>query len=232
MRSTWSRIDSFINWLEHGWFLGQVAGAIGLGKLFADILKMYTSIPATYISAIWWIATAFFMFLLTWGIRLLRSRKPPVIQTSTAVEKPQVQLKEIDNMYNANRGLLLHEVEESVRVEAAKYPNDEREAKLIQHVSTLMVVGFLEFTWYSIFGSQIRALEHLNKGVATLEDLKPYFSQESEKRPQYPFESWIGYLKHQMLIIQDGYNVNITVRGKDFLKYLVQNGRTANDKTF
>lgn len=60
----------------------------------------------------------------------------------------------------------------------------------------------------------------------------PYYIQEMEKRPQYTFESWFGYLKNQILIRQDGYNVNITVRGKEFLKYLVQYGRTASDKQY
>ena len=228
----WSRVDSLINWMEHGWFLAQIAGSIGLGKLLAELLKMHTAITSSYLTAIEWIATACFLLLLTWVVRFIRSRKPPIIQTSIAVQKPQVQLSEIDNLHKIHQGLMLQEVEASVAEEAAKYPNAEREAKLVQHVATLMVVGFFESTWYSIFGSQIRALERLNKGVGKVEDLMPYYVHDSEKRPQYPFESWFGYLKLQVLIRQDEYNINITVRGKDFLKYLVQHGRTASDKAF
>ena len=97
-------------------------------------------------------------------------------------------------------------------------------------MATVIIVALFDEVWHTIFGSQILALEHLNKAMAKIEDLYPYYQEGLDKRPQYSFESWFGFLKSNVLIRQEGYNIGITVRGKEFLKYLVNIGRTAKDK--
>jgi hypothetical protein len=234
MAWTWSRVDSYLSWLEHGWLLIQIAGSIGLGKLIEALLKMKTTIPPLYITAIWWLATASILALLLWIGRIVRNRKPPVMQTvTTTTDRGGVNLQEVEKLYEANKGPVLTECEDSLRVQAEQFrAGNERDTFLIRNLSLVIVIAFFEATWYSIFGSQIRALERLNKGVAKIEDLHLYYNQDLDQRPQYPFEAWFGYLKNQILIRQDGFNLNITVRGKEFLKYMVQYGRTASDKKF
>ncbi len=141
------------------------------------------------------------------------------------------QFAEIERIYKTYDNQLLRETEELFRASARKcQAGDEREGFLIRNLATITILAFFESTWHSIFASQLTALEQLNKGFLKIEDLRPYFQINAEQRPQYQFESWFGYLKTQVLIRQDGYNVGITVRGREFLKYLVENGRTTKDK--
>lgn len=163
MAWTWSRVDRFLNWVEHGWFVTQIVGSIGLGKLVEAMLKTYTRIPLPCITAIWWLSAATFLILLMWLARLVKSRKPLVIQTTTATEKGGVKLHEIEKFYEVHQGPLLRECEDSVREEVEKCKlGNEREAFLIRHLATMIVMAFFAETRYAIFGSQIRALERLN----------------------------------------------------------------------
>jgi hypothetical protein len=227
----WSRVDHFFKWAEHGYFAFQILVSLGVGKLVGAILRIHTQIPEAYITPIWWLSAAAAMGALIGVTRLTRSRKPPVIQATTVTETGGVNLEMIEKMRREFQGPLIQECEKSIGESAEKIkPDSERVKFLLRNLATVIVVAFFETTWQIIFGSQIRALERLNRGMAKIDDLFPYYNENLEKRPQYPFESWFGYLKNQLLIRQDGYNVNITVRGKEFLKFLVQSGRTANDK--
>jgi hypothetical protein len=226
----WERLEWFLKWLEHGYLLVEIAGAIGLGRGVQALLAAYTKISAPFLEAIWWLAAAGFMGLFILIGRAIRNRKPVVVQTTTLTTTAKVSAQ-IETFRKNLDPDLLKECEDLIQAEANGYKNAaEREAFLLHGFSTTLLVGFFDVTWHIIFGSQIRALERLNKGTASLEQLRVYYNQHLEKRPQYPFESWFGYMKDQTLLRQDGHNIQITVRGKAFLKYLVQYARTADDK--
>ena len=127
---------------------------------------------------------------------------------------------------------MMEEFEAAIRKYVEKYRSgQERDSFFVRSLATVVIVAFFESTWYGIFGSQILALEHLNKTMSKMEDLYPYYQEQLDKRPQYSFESWFGFMKSNLLLRQEGYNIGITVRGKEFLKYLVNSGRTSKDKS-
>jgi hypothetical protein len=227
------RLKSGLEWLQHGDLLIRLVGSIGLGQVVKALLTKYSHLDPIWIAPIWWLASAVFLAVLVWLGRVIARKKPEVIQNRPAATSGTMQFQVVENFYQTYDNQLLRECEDSVRLEAQKRQSAaEREAFLVKTLSAVIILAFFEGTWNVIFGSQIRALELLNKGIAKVEDLRPHYEQDLDKRPQYPFESWYGYLKEQVLIRQDGYNVAITVRGKEFLKYLVQCGRTDSDRKF
>ncbi len=92
-------------------------------------------------------------------------------------------------------------------------------------------------TWLTIYRSQIEALEELNTAGATVVgSLRRFYDSAAKAAPDFyrttSFESWVHYMNAYALIRQDGNIVQITVRGKDFLKYLVTRGRSKKQRLF
>jgi len=222
------RTGGVIDWVIRGEMVWRILVALGAGKLVQILLA--ARIPEQYRTAVWLLVSAAILWLLVqWG-RWANKNKAPVVQTTALATTAKVS-SQIE-IYRKNLDVdLLQECEGLIQAEANGYKNAaEREAFLLHGFSTILLIGFFDITWHIIFASQIRALERLNKGAASIEELRTYYNQGLEKRPQYPFESWFGYMKDNTLLRQDGHNIQITVRGKAFLKYLVQYGRTVADK--
>lgn len=230
MASLFSRADKFFNWLEHGYLLVQIAVAIGVGRLIRAILLSYTKLPGPYVSAIWWLSGGIALTALMVAGQRWHRRGAKIVQATDSADTAQ-QLEAIEQVYRTYDNQMLTDVESAFRASANRYkPGDDRDGFLIRTLASMAILAFFESTWYSIFASQIKALERLNKEILKMEDLLPYFQENMDKRPQYSFESWFGFLKQQVLLRQDGHNISITIRGKEFLRYLVQYGRTWGDK--
>jgi len=147
----------------------------------------------------------------------------------------KISTKELLQMFD-NR--LLREVEEliSLDLEKVSYPShEEKEKLLIKLYASEKIARFFEHTYSSIFGSQIKALRYLNTyagsyipstGIHKFYDaVKTQYERISSK---YSFENWLNYLERIVLILRNKDTVCITVRGQEFLKYLVDQGLTDN----
>ena len=102
----------------------------------------------------------------------------------------------------------------------------------------VLAVGFMgvhyDQIWWPLYRSQLRALLAVNRknGLAPVaefrefyEEAKKEFSSEYE-RLNISFESWLSYLQSNVLIVVHPSNmIEITLKGKDFLKYLLHWGR-------
>lgn len=85
----------------------------------------------------------------------------------------------------------------------------------------------------SIFASQIEALLHLNGRAPTptpLADVEVFYNSAAEQYPKYyekrDFAAWYGYLKAHGLVREDPGGVTLTVRGREYLKWRVDQGRS------
>jgi hypothetical protein len=72
-------------------------------------------------------------------------------------------------------------------------------------------------------------------GLLPLEEIKSFYNQAAASRPdfyvRYTFDQWLSYMKAQLLLLVHPSNmVEITLRGKDFLKYLLHNGREPDQR--
>jgi hypothetical protein len=75
----------------------------------------------------------------------------------------------------------------------------------------------------------------MNSKVLRREKVKTYYDNAARQYPEryanYSFEQWLSYMKGQILILEHpGDTVEITVRGRDFLKYMVHCGYSVNTK--
>lgn len=129
---------------------------------------------------------------------------------------------------------LLVELEEVVtkQVDALNPTSEtERSRLLLRLMAATTIARAFDLTYYHIFGSQIVALQYLNeaRGITVpATDLKQFYDSAKNSDPafygEYAFEGWLSFLQSGVLVRRDGPNVAITVRGTEFLKYLVDQG--------
>ncbi len=105
---------------------------------------------------------------------------------------------------------------------------EEKEELLFRYLADSQITVIFERTYSTIFGSQLNALQYLNGKAGTFKDiseLRPFYDSAKAENPQfygtYTFESWLGYMVSAVLVIVDGSMVDITIRGQEFLKYLI-----------
>jgi hypothetical protein len=231
MASFFEKAKALLDWLQHAYWIGSLLLSLGLGRATMAWLTRHVSLERDWETAIWLVFSGVFLWLLTSvGNYFAKKGQTKIVQSSDTTGT-SAQLQAIEQVYKTYDSQLLNETETILRTAAAKHKaGDDRDTFLIRTLACGTILAFFESTWHSIFASQIKALERLNKGLLIMDDLLPYFQDGADKRPQYPFESWFGFLKQQVLVRQDGHNIGITVRGQEFLKYLVQSGRTWGDK--
>jgi hypothetical protein len=144
-------------------------------------------------------------------------------QRETATATPA---QNVDAFYRTYDNRLLSEMEVITRAELNKYPADQHEKYLIRLLATVAVVGIFERTWLQIFRSQLKALHELNLKPRTYDELRQIFAEASKLNPHIystgTFEMWLAFLKGAMLVRELGPStIEITIRGTEFLKYLV-----------
>lgn len=135
----------------------------------------------------------------------------------------------IEDFYRTYDNVLLKEWEQNVRTQSSKFaPGADRENFLTRLLATLITLGIFEITWLQIFGSQLRAIRKLNSRMLTLEELRHYYDEGSTAFPNLyenrPFEVWLAFLRNWILLRENGDKMEITIRGREFLKYLDHNG--------
>ena len=100
------------------------------------------------------------------------------------------------------------------------------------------VLGFdYELTWAYIFKSQLLMLSELNRKMLTVSEVREFYNNAATENPipyaKISFEQWLHYLKTKTLVIHHPSEMfEITVRGRDFLKYLVHCGHSANERAY
>ncbi len=106
----------------------------------------------------------------------------------------------------------------------------DREELLIKALAECQIVVLFEQIYRIIFGSQIEALHFLasTPGFSTeVDNIADYYKKSVRcglDPEKVSFEMWRGYLESTVLVLQEGTRIGITVRGKEFLKYLIEQG--------
>jgi hypothetical protein len=130
---------------------------------------------------------------------------------------------------------LIREQEDSIRQELNNNRVDnptEREKVLVRHLAVAVTYSRFEQVYYTIYGSQIRVLQALNAaGSSHKDNVKAYYDLACLSAPSfysnYSFDQWLNYMQSRMLLRIDGGDmVSITVFGREFLTFLVQEGRS------
>ena len=107
--------------------------------------------------------------------------------------------------------------------------DEDRVRYLLRQCTLLKILREFESIYYLIYGSQIIALQHLNgRNNVTLDDLEPIYDFAAAAYPvmyeNSSYERWFGFLTSCSLVLKERDNVGITVRGREFLRYLIAAG--------
>jgi hypothetical protein len=159
---------------------------------------------------------------------------PPVIpelidsQHEQSTGANTAQFLNVDDFYRTYDNAILTEAEQVFRNEANKYRPDERDKFLIRVCATVFWLGVFELNYCASFGSQLKALEDLNTNSdgMTIENLRTYYTKGLETVPpefrNRSFDAWLAWLRDTAILIrQQGDTAYITVRGHEFLKYII-----------
>ena len=96
------------------------------------------------------------------------------------------------------------------------------------------ILGYqFEVAYRLLFGSQITLLQALNEAPVGLEldDVKPWFDRAAAQWKQlevYGFDPWLNFLSIQLMTVREGDTVQISIRGRAFLAYLINSGLRLN----
>jgi hypothetical protein len=215
------------------WDIAKWTGAAVIGSA-AYLLHKIGRVPD------WTLGAGIFVLSLAvfwWATRRNRianeqpqSQQPP----DKAVAVKDLSAKSIDDFYRSYDNVMLREFEDALKNQMEGYPANDRQKYLLRVSATIATIALFENIWLSIFGSQIRVLEGLNKGPIKIDDLRPYYDAATRQQPtfytNYSFMSWYAFMKGQVLVLEQGDMAALTVRGREFLKFMVSKGHSAEDR--
>jgi hypothetical protein len=230
-------IKKTVEWVEHGRTIVEIVLALGGGTLLKAALIQFTRLPSIWITPIWMLSSGLILLILIKIWPRDNTTNPATNQIVASAIKPPVPslINPSEFFRTSYTGQVQTEVEMNVRAMVQGQPQQEREEFCVRFIATGIINTFYYQVWILIFQSQILALEELNTKVLRREDLKPYYDTAVPANPNfysgYSFEQWLEFLKaHGLIIFHPGNTVEITVRGKDFLKYMLHYGYKAKDR--
>jgi hypothetical protein len=146
-----------------------------------------------------------------------------------------VQYADVEAFYRTYDNHVLADIEALVRTQSDQYaPGDDRERFLVRFHSTVVLIALFEYIFILIFKSQILALHELNRGAIPIDDLHSFYDGAVVQNPAfyagYSFNQWVSFMRSYALVTDVGPDLAISVRGREFLKYLVETGKSAEDK--
>lgn len=234
----WEKTGRGADWIIRGQAIVQLIASFGAGRVLQWLAMEYGHLPPILATAVWLLATAGIMWLL-----LALFKQQPILQKNAQIQtiNPgdlEEALKATDDFYKFNNGQTLQDVEHRIELIAAQHAKpDERDKWMLRTISASAVTYMFDTTWLSIYRSQLEAVQELNRrGVLDINSLKSFYDTAAKTYAQtysnYSFDSWLGYLQGHVLITQTGTSIQITTRGKEFLKYLVQCGLSEKIKLY
>ena len=152
-------------------------------------------------------------------------------------QAPQVTFNARDYFRLAYYSPVTAEIENNIKIVAHNSQPEDHEGFYARFIGVGIVSYYHDMTWAYIFKSQLFMLVEVNRrnGNLPLSDAKMYYDKAVVEYPKiyenYSFQQWMDYMYSQLLLIRHPSDMlEITHRGKDFLKYLAHWGRDANLK--
>ena len=156
-----------------------------------------------------------------------------------AYDESQLSAKKpgaLTEFFESYHSSLLLEVESAIekdfRDQGLTDPTDVRKA-LVKRLAGAVIWGQFEALQSSIFASQIEALMLLNGVPQPIPktDLEAFiYDKAATNFPEWhenrTFDQWFEFLRAQVLVVEAEAGVNISVRGREFLKWRIEQGRS------
>ncbi len=210
--------------------------ALGFGKIVQALLLTATKIPPIWVTPIWLLSAAGSMALLVsvgnkWWRRPIQEKGSQSLVGPVVVNPAAL----VDKYYHRINPTFTAEVEAALRQSAAQVPASERETHLFHALTVSFIYTQFEILWFNIYASQIKALQRLNEGRLKREGIFPYYTEAATANAatyaDYSFDQWLGFMRSHSVIREDWDLISITVRGQDFLKFLIDEAKVVGNKT-
>jgi hypothetical protein len=234
----WRKVKTSLEWARLAKFLFDLFAAVFSLKLTKQLLTYIPQIPDGWATTIAWAAGAVVLFLLIWW-----QGKRKAGAQGAAPQNPSGTLLN-SSTFNATTyfatsyvSTLYQEVENNVRAAAQLNSPNDREGFYVKLIA-LGLPGFTyEIVWAYIFRSQVLTLMEINRRLVPIAEVKEFYDKAAAEYPDryaaYSFERWMEFMKSNGLLLwHPSGMVEITVRGKDFLKFLTHYGRYPDDRKF
>jgi hypothetical protein len=234
----WEEIRPQLKYEVGKWIFNQVLTSSILVGGLAVILRIKKNVAIGWHGFALLTAVAFLLLVI-----INRPKRQSLQQTASALVNTSgniaVAVKSLEEFYKLGYGgPFADELEAHFQGLAAYHANPkEREKFLVRSLAAGAVSYAHESAWNDIWKSQIDALKHVNgSGAVVATELKPFYDAAAATYPQiygdYSFDGWIRFMKEKTLLRQDGNILQITIRGKDFLKYIVLEGKREDWKRY
>ncbi len=213
------------------WLVVSLAAA---GK---NLLQMVGHIPSVYSWLIVFVGSSLLMRWIGNSYKHSLSSGSPAASQHSDGTPVTPTFQNVDAFYRTYDNALLLECENNLRKQSDTYtPGIDREKFLLRLCSTIILIALFENLWLMIYRSQLLVLEQLNKSPQKIDSLHSFYGSAVSSYPDtyktYTFNSWLAFMKSQVLMGEEGDMVHIAVRGREFLKYLLSTGRSADDRRF
>ncbi len=240
------RVDDFYNGLLNTvWYM--VLTSLSLGGMAAFVTLVVRTVSAhpfewKLILAVFAVSSLGLMVVI---LLAARHRTPHQQQSNQALAPPvtaslaggTTQIM-IDEMYFGFEASHRKSIEEPLRAEISTIPVDggNRENYLIRSLMvSVIAIEYLQI-WIYVYGSQIQALEALNKGSLSREQIAIHYTFAAAVYPlnyaSYTFDNWLAYMRDRALLTESGTMIVILPKGRDFLKWLINTGRSSTDRLY
>ena len=200
----------------------------------------------------WWVAGGLFIVSIILIFYLGRDRKEGAksLQSPSRDNTPNTAVAVNPNQpFNAGEFFrtayyspqLQAETEQRFRNAANQEQPNERESFYLKFISAGLLMYNYDTIWLSIYRSQLEALLDINRnnGILPLARVRTHFDQaeaansELFKKSNTTLDIWLAFLTSRQLLIRHASDmIEITIGGKDFLKYLLHWGREPHQRDF
>jgi hypothetical protein len=230
----------WLDWLNRGYLLVQIFGGLGVGSAVRACLLAYTKTPSVWVTPIWLLASgttvAFLVILGNKTLHRPHGQMSSAQSAPNALATPTAAFDASAFFAQSYSSPLQPEIEANIRAAAIRTQPNDREGFYVRFIGAGTIIYVYDMVWFSIYRSQILSLMELNRRMLPLSEIRSFYDRAATEYPayyaRYSLDQWLGYLKTHSLLIQHASDmVEITVRGRDFLKYLVHYGRYADDRT-
>jgi len=160
------------------------------------------------------------------------------VQSTTATLSPTNKAFDATQFFQlAYYSQLQPEAEANIREAAAQNQPNDKEGFYVKLIAIGVIAYSYDIIWFTIYRSQLLALLELNRrgGILPIATIRAYYDQAvSDFSSEYAgssFDAWLSFLSTNVLLFKHPSDmIEITIRGKDFLKYLLHHGRDAEQR--
>jgi len=236
---TWKKVKNAIEWVQLGVFLRDLVVAVASLKLVKKLLTYVPHLSEDWATVIAWLVAALVLFgLISWQRRPRTSGQNQTTQNATNVLMTSPTTFDATAFFQrAYISPLQPENENNIRAAAVQNQPNDREGFYVRLIAVGSLAYIYDQAWAYIFKSQLLLLHELNRRLLLpLAGAKTFYDKAAidfpDRYANYPFDRWLEFVTtHGLAIRHPSEMVEITVRGRDFLKYLVHWGFSVDDKS-